>query len=165
VLATLVTGPYKGTMLVGSIQEAKQVTGIRPKALILAFNSMNIPDQPKSVSVNAVAIDPDTARTALASNVDSHKAERYGALFTSSFMQGYGNAITQAGSTTFNNSDGSQTQVLQQLSPQQEIFAGLGEVGNRWGQELSESFKRPNTITIDPGLSVGILFMADVAIE
>ncbi|MFN7097822.1 MAG: TrbI/VirB10 family protein [Gammaproteobacteria bacterium] len=163
VLVTIVSGQYKGAKLIGSIQSSPQIPGSNgPTKLILSFNTLSVPYLPESIGVSAVAIDPDTARTALASDVDHHYVERYGSLFASSFLEGYGQAITQAGSTTTVSPFGGTTTQLADLSGIQEVAAGFGQVGQNWGQQLGQTFNRQNTVTINSGISVGILFLSDV---
>lgn len=163
VLVTIVDGQYKGAKLIGSIQSSPQIPGSNgPTKLILSFTTMNVPYLPESISVSAVAIDPDTARTALASDVDHHYVERYGSLFASSFLEGYGRAITQAGSTTTVSPFGGTNTTYSNLTGIQEVAAGFGQVGQSWGQQLGDTFNRQNTVTINSGVSVGILFLSDV---
>jgi hypothetical protein len=40
--------------------------------------------------------------------------------------------------------------------------AALGEVGKKWGEAISGYFNRPNTVTVDSGTGIGLLFLADV---
>lgn len=165
VLATVVTGKYKEAKLVGTLQKTASLPGTNgPTKVILKFTTFSIPEHRHSISINAVAIDPDTARTALASNVDHHYLLRYGSLFASSFIEGYGAAVTQAGTVT-QNADGSSVTTRQQLDPREEIAAGLGTVGRRWGEQIGSQFNRPNTITVDSGTGVGILFTNDVKLN
>lgn len=166
IMATIVTGPYKGTKLIGSIQNSPAIPGSNgPEKLILSFTMMNVPYLPQSIDVTAVAIDPDTARTALASDVNHHYVERYGSLFASSFLEGYGQAVTQAGSTVTVSPFGGTNTQFQQLNPEQEVAAGLGQVGESWGQQLGQTFNRKNTIEISAGISIGILFLDDVDVD
>lgn len=162
VLATIVAGKYKGSKLIGAIQAPPSITGVKQSAVTLTFNTMNVPSLSNSTSISAVAIDPDTARTALASDVDKHHMQRYGTLFASSFLEGYGSAITQSGSITFQPTSGGTTTFQQELNPSEQFMAALGEVGSKWGQQMSDIFNRPYTITIDSGVSMGILFLDDV---
>jgi intracellular multiplication protein IcmE len=165
IMAKIVSGPFKGAKLVGNIQPGPTLPGTNgPTALTLNFRSMNVPDLDNTVTINAVGIDQDTARTAVATDVDHHYFLRYGSLFASSFLQGYGQAITQSGSITFNSGTGEQTTFAQQLSPQQEFLAAFGQVGQQWGEDLGNILDRPNTIYVDSGTGLGILFLGDIAI-
>lgn len=166
ILATIVSGNYRGSKLVGSIQKSPEIKGTNgPSSVILTFNSMSIKSFPSSISVNVIAIDPDTARTALASSVDHHRLYRYGTLFASSFLAGYGNAISQSGSVVFDNTDGSQTTFQQELNPTETFLAALGQVGTELGNKLSDAIDRPNTIMVNSGVSLGLLFLNDVTID
>lgn len=166
ILATLVSGKYRGAKLVGSVQQSKKITGTNgPETVVLTFNTMSVKGLPNSVSINAIAIDPDTARTALASDVDHHRLYRYGTLFASSFLSGYGNAISSSGSVTFSASDGTQTSFQQQLNPTETFLAALGEVGTELGDSMSDAIDRPNTIVVNSGISLGLLFLDDVTID
>lgn len=156
-MATIVSGRYKGARLLGKISHQP-----RAEKAILSFEVMSIPKYQNSLSVKAVAIDPDTARTALASDVDHHYLLRYGSLFASAFMEGYGDAITEAGSTNITSPTGTITTTKTDLSGREQIYAALGEVGKKWSKQAEKVFDRPYTVTVDQGLGIGILFMNDV---
>lgn len=160
IMATVVSGDFKGARLLGQFAAP---TG-NAEALTLTFTQLNWNKLERSIGINAVAIDPDTARTALASEVDHHYLMRYGSLFASSFMQGYGQAITGQGSTSVSNG-GTTTSTTQKLSPKQELYAAVGQVGTQWSQQAAPLFQTPATIKINSGVGVGVLFLADVGIN
>lgn len=156
VLATIVSGKYKGAKLLGKLAITQGQDRVS-----LTFKLMNMDDWPTGKTINAFAIDPDTARTALASNVNYHYFMRYGALFASSFITGYANAVSSSGATTSLSVTGSTT-TNPVLSPSSKLIAGLGQVGQTFGKAVQEYTKTPPTVVIDPGVSLGILFMSDV---
>ncbi len=156
VMATIVTGKYKGAKLLGSLQVTPD-----SEAVILRFITMNYPGWPKSVPISAVAINPQTARTALASSVNHHYLERFGAVFAASFMKGLGNAIQNSGSTTTNNA-GTSTQTFADLNTTEKALVGLGEVGSTLGKEFSTYMNIKPTVKVKSGIGMGILFTADV---
>lgn len=157
VMAKLVEGQFKGAKLLGTLSREK-------KRVVLRFNTMNLPSLGHSIKINAVAIDPNTARTALASHVNSHYLLRYGTLFASAFLTGYGQAVQQSGSTTVLN--GLSTQVSNPaLSPKEEFVAALGQVGQQWGDQLQGIFNTPPTVTVASGTGVGVLFLDDIFIN
>lgn len=163
VLATVVDGPYKGAKLVGSLQNTRSLPGTNgPTRVEVIFSTLALPYSKDSVTVNAVAIDLDTARTALASDVDHHYLERYGSLFASAFLEGYGSAVQQQGSTVTNSIFGGSSQSYGDLSGVEEVAVGLGQVGQSWGSQLGEVLSRQNTVTVDPGTGVGVLFLGDL---
>lgn len=163
VMATVVLGPYKGAKLLGSLGSAKSLPGTNgPEAVVIQFNVMSLAGLNRSISISAVAIDPNTARTALASDVDHHYMLRYGSLFASSFLQGYGDAALQAGSSVTQNENGGTFTTYPNADPRRETASGLGQVGQSWGQQLGDTFNRANTITVHAGTGMGILFLSDV---
>ena len=164
VMATVVLGPYKGAKLLGELSTTKNLPGSNGgEAVVVRFSVMSFAGLERSLSISAVAIDPNTARTALASDVDHHYLLRYGSLFASSFLNGYGNAALQAGSSVSQNSDGGTFTTYPNASAKRETAAGLGTVGQNWGQQLGDTFNRQNTITVNAGVGVGILFLTDVS--
>ncbi len=154
VMATIVTGQYKGAKLLGTLTN-------QGKAVMLTFNTMSLSDYPKSIAINAVAIDQNTARTALSTYTDNHYLLRYGSVFAASFLQGYGNAFTQSGSATSTNGLTTQT-TTPDLSPQAKFFAALGNVGTQFNTTLANVVNTPPTVHVASGTAVGILFLADV---
>jgi intracellular multiplication protein IcmE len=122
---------------------------------------VNLPDSTKSYSISAIAIDPDTARTALATKVNYHYLLRYGSLFASSFLTGYGNAVGRTNQTTTVSPFGSTTTQSGNLTPKQEFLTALGTVGQQWGSNLAPIMSTPPTIMVSSGTSVGILILAD----
>ncbi len=163
VLATIVGGPLKGAKLVGNVAITPPPPGASSEAVTLTFNTLSLPSKTNSISVNAVAVDTETARTALADDVDHHYLLRYGSLFASAFMAGYAKVITSQGTVQTSSANGLQTTTQSpMLSNRQTILAALGEVGKKWGEAISGYFNRPNTITVDSGTGIGLLFLADV---
>ena len=124
-----------------------------------------MPNEANSMGISAVAIDPDTARTALASDVDHHYLYRWGSLLASSFVQGYASAVasTNSTSTTSQGAAGTTTTTSTQApDAKQQLFAGISAVGTKWSQIVGQNFERPITITIDQGTGIGVLITADL---
>ncbi len=145
----------KGAKLIGNFQRVD-------KKVIVSFNLMNVPGIPQSIPIDAVAIDPNTARTALADHVDSHYLLRFGTLFATSFISGFGKAIEESGSTT-NISLAGISQTFQTFSAAQQAAIALGNVGQRFGETLASTFNRPPTVEVNSGTGIGLLFRMDVA--
>lgn len=157
IMATIVSGPLKGAKLLGTVQRQGE------KAL-LSFNIMNSEKFARTVGINAVAIDPETARTAVATDVDNHYLLRYGSLFASSFIQGYATALTTAGSTV--TSLGLGLSVVKQnpdLSGKGKVLVALGNVGAQYSTLIGPIFNTPPTVTVASGTGVGLLFLSDIA--
>jgi intracellular multiplication protein IcmE len=157
IMATIVNGDLKGSKLLGSFQRVD-------KRVVLSFTTLSIPNVNNSVSMNAVAIDANTARTALADNVDNHYLLRYGSLFASSFISGLGQAIDTSGSTTIDSFFGTSTQ-HGSYSLGETIASALGEVGDEFSSATQELYNTPPTVTVDAGSGIGILFMKDLTLQ
>ena len=158
VLATVVQGKYKGARLIGTLTRPENA-----KRVILTFNLISLPDAPRSVPVNAVAIDPNTARIAVANKVNSHYLMRYGSLFASSFLEGFGQSFQSEGTKV--SVDGGTVEVTDVgRSLSENAVVGLAKVGQRWGAAIAPQFNRPPTIRVYSGVGLGILFQQDVVL-
>ncbi|WP_119344109.1 DotG/IcmE/VirB10 family protein [Facilibium subflavum] len=157
VLATVVTGPYRNAKLLGGFTR-------EDKRLVIKFTSISIDGAKASTPISAYAIDAKTAQTALASDVDNHYMLRYGSLFASAFLDGFGNYFTYSQQPSpsiwfdFN---------YQRPPPtvKDAAYAGLGKVGQATSQAMQAQFARPPTVTVDQGTAVGILLMNDLIIN
>ena len=156
VLATIVHGPLRGGKLIGQF-----TFGPRDESLRLQFTTLSLPKEPRSYGVSIVAVDADSAKTALEGNLDKHLFIRYGSLFASSFIEGYAQAVSQQGTTTTSPLTGATTETKEDLSGSEEFFTALGLVGQRWGQAIAPLVERPYTIKIKEGTGVGLLFLSD----
>ena len=161
ILATIVSGKLKGSKLIGSFT-------LPPNAdkMVISFNTMSVPGAAKTTSINAYAIDPNTARTALSSRTNHHYLMRYGSLFASTFLQGFGNAFQSAGTTiTIGGTGGVQTTTVQSgigRSILENAVIGLATLGKSWAQVAQQQFNRPTTVEVCSGTGMGILFTQDV---
>lgn len=160
VLATIVTGPYKGAKLLGRLTTSKSPAGQLDRIGLL-FNLMNLDVWPTGKAINAYAIDPDTARTVLASSVNYHYLQRYGAIMATSFLQGYAAGVTNEG-TSQTGIFGTSTS-HPGLSPGQKLAVALGQIGTNLGTVTQGYVNIPPTVKVDSGVSLGILFMTDVS--
>lgn len=165
IMATITQGKYQGAKVLGDIQLASSPGGgNRPEKVILNFSTLTMPNDlaSKSINIKGVAIDLDTARTALATDTDHHYLLRYGTLFASSFLTGYAKVITSQGTVQTTQTTGTTTTITPQLSARKEIFAAMGEVGKKFGEATATYFNTPNTITVDSGTGIGVLILSDV---
>lgn len=160
VMATIVEGRLKGAKLLGKLATTKGVSGQQDR-VALNFTLLNMDSWPASRTVTCSAVDPDTARTVLASHVDYHYMLRFGAVMATSFLTGYAKALTTSGGTTTTGIFGTST-TNPQLSPSQKIATAFGEIGTQLGAVTQNYTNIPPTVKVDSGVSLGILFMADV---
>jgi intracellular multiplication protein IcmE len=159
VLAEIVQGKFKGARLMGTLSNQGQ-------KVLLAFNTLTLPKLSESIAINTVAIDENTARTALSSDTDNHYFLRYGTLFASAFIQGYGesfiNSAPNYNISLFPPAPDNQPQ-KNNLSPRDRVFVGLGKVGQQYSSVLRGVFNTPPTVKVFSGTPMGILFLSDLA--
>lgn len=159
VLAKIVSGPLKGTRLIGTINTVGQ-------KVVIQFTTANIPGQPNSVKINAVAVDPNTSRTAMASDVDNHYFKKYGIMFAAAFLSGYANAISHQNTSTIVDPSGGVTVTQGSLTNKQINEQALGSVGTAIANNTqAETQNLKPTITVDGGIAMGILLMDDLIIK
>lgn len=162
ILATIVSGKLKGTKLIGSFN-------LPPNSdkMVITFNTMSVPGAPKTTSISAYAVDPNTARTALSSRANHHYLMRYGSLFASTFIQGFGNAFQSANTTiTIGGTGGGNNVTVSNgvgRSTLQNAVIGLATVGKAWAQQAQQLFSTPTTVELYSGTGMGILFTQDVS--
>ncbi|MDP3268107.1 MAG: TrbI/VirB10 family protein, partial [Legionella sp.] len=163
ILATVVSGRLKGSKLIGSFNLPSNAN-----KMVITFNTMSIPGAPKTMSISAYAIDPNTARTALSSRTNHHYLMRYGSLFASSFLEGFGNAFQSADTTvTIGGTGGGNNITVQNgigRSTLENAVIGLATLGKSWGQQAQQLFNTPTTVEVYSGTGIGVLFTQDVTI-
>ncbi len=153
VMAHIVTGPLKGAKLMG--QFSRSDTKVQ-----LQFNIANIPSVTNSVGISAVAIDQNTAQTAVSGNVNNHYLLRYGSMFASAFVSGISDAMQSGGSAVYG--PGFVWRTHDKLNTAQQVAAGLGNVGQEYSQNMSQNFNRAPTVKIPGGTGIGVLLMSDM---
>lgn len=161
VLAEIISGPYAGSRLLGTFTRPQNA-----ETVVLQFKTISMKSAKQSYAIDAYAVNPETARTAMATDVDHHYFQRYGLLFASAFVKGYGQALAQSGqtqTTTVGTGGAVTNTVYPELNAQDKALVALGEVGAEFSSVLKESAQRPITVKLESGTPMGILFMADAA--
>ena len=162
-MATIVSGTLKGSKLIGSFNLPSNAD-----KMVISFNALSMPGAPKTLAISAFAIDPSTARTALSSQTDHHYLMRYGSLFASTFLEGFGNAFQSADtSITIGGTGGVQDTTVQNgigRSALENAVIGLATMGKAWGQVAQQNMSRPTTVQVFSGTPVGILFTQDLKV-
>ncbi|MBP9721562.1 MAG: DotG/IcmE/VirB10 family protein [Gammaproteobacteria bacterium] len=169
ILARIVSGPLDGAKLVGTINPATiPMSASAPRvstALILEFKLLNIPGKRSSVPITAVAIDPQTANTGLATSVDRHYLLRYGTFFAANFMSGLGQAIAMQGQAKVITNNGTvDVGRSSQFNSTEETKIALGRTADAFTKSLN-FIDTPPTIKIASGTALGILLQNDIVIQ
>lgn len=155
ILATVVSGQFKGAKLLGRFTKSG-------KKVVLQFNTISIPNYPTSVRLSAVAMDPDTRRSSMATDVDNHYFLRYGVLLASSFLSGYAGALGDKNTTTIVTPEGGVIETKGNKTNKDINMEALGNVGSEIASETKGiTAGLEPTIYVDAGTAIGILFMDD----
>lgn len=156
VMATIIQdGPFKGAKVMGKLNLVQGKDKIS-----LNFTLMDMDKWDASKTISAFAIDPETARTVLATDVDHHYMLRYGSIMATSFLSGYSSSITQAGTSTTGIFGTSSTHP--DLSPGNKIAVAIGQIGTNLNSTVQQFINTPTTVKVSSGVGIGLLFTAPV---
>tara|TARA_R110000868_G_scaffold32183_10_gene117364 strand:- start:6551 stop:8164 length:1614 start_codon:yes stop_codon:yes gene_type:complete len=172
IVAQVVNGALKGARLVGSIdKESIPQTSLAvkvSKALVLNFNIISIPQLPYSLKIKAIGINPNTASTSIASDVDNHYLMRYGTFLGAAFLSGLAKVISTNGqkivsSVSDNTASRDNPPAIQKptLSRSDEIAVAVGDAMQQMISQVNY-LGTPPTIRIDSGVAVGLLLLDDL---
>ena len=148
------------TALTGKVEVNNQWS----EAAVLRFNRMSMPFAAESQGVEILAIDENTYRTAVASDVDHHYVLKTVGLFASGFLEGVNEGLLKGGQTqsVTTTSNGSTVVSTESYSDKQLAMLGLSKVGAKTATAAGNLYNRPNTISIERNVGIGIVFMSDV---
>lgn len=155
VLATVQSGPLKGTRLLGTFKQAEDY-------VVVEFNQGTLPDG-RVIATKAVAVDSQTTLTGVADDVDHHYLTKFGAIAGAAFLQGYGRAVQMSSQRIeYVTTPGSPYPVpiqTNQMTGTQIAKSALADVGAALSQVLVKSAQRPPTVQKYVGSDVGILIL------
>ncbi len=149
-MVEVVQGPYKGARVIGSFRRLGE-------HLMLAFSQL-VTREGQIIPLEACAIDPETDRTAVRSAVDRHGLSRWGGLVAASFLEGFGDAVSRAGTRSYTSIYGSGLSVPG-YSPGDEAWIAAGKVGERAAGVFEKNFTMAPTVTLDSGTLMGVLIL------
>ena len=163
VVATITSGPLSGARLVGKYN-------LSNNQMSVTFNSINFGGP--TGSIEAIALDGDTAEAAIQGSRDYHIVQRYGLTFLTGFMSGLGSAITSNASstTTTTTSDASSSTTTSTNSNdydwEEYALSGLGQAGTDLSNNLDQLQNDiPTlTVTLEAGKMIGVLLTSDYTV-
>lgn len=159
VLAEIQSGPLKGSRLIGDfqVQQTQQL-------ITLNFNTVVYNDQ--SISINAIAVDPDTTANGMATDVDQRWVKRVVLPAAAAFVEGAAEAIANTGLTTVTVEGDTVSEQTDEADNEQQIASGIEEAGQELGQILDQIAQQTQPlIRIESGTPLGILFLEEVVEE
>ncbi|MCB1784378.1 MAG: hypothetical protein KDI13_10345 [Alphaproteobacteria bacterium] len=157
VLALLVSGPLKGSKILGkfSVKEDKYLT--------LNFDTVVVDG--KSVSITAIALDPDTTLPGMATEVNHRYFKRVILPAAAAFVKGLSQAIADSGNTDITISqDGTTTASTDNnKSRDQKVATGVSEAGDEISSIIDDMANDTKVLVkIHSGTPMGILFTEPV---
>lgn len=151
VVVEIASGAYKDTKFFGNFKRHE-------KHMLLRFDRLITPAGDE-YAIDAIAMDMDTGSAAVRSSVDSHYLERWGGLIAASFLEGFGEAVANSG-TSFRETDTSNTISYPEYDISDQAWIAAGKVGNRLADIMAKNFDRPPTVYADLDEMFGIMILS-----
>jgi len=158
VLAQIVSGPLRGSRVLGSFETQREV-------LTISFNTIVIDGI--SQGIDAIALDPATSLPGLATEVDHRYLQRVILPAAAAFIEGAAEAISESGRTTVTITGETVAEEQEETTDEQEIASGISEAGAAIGEMLDDELQdlEDPLIRIEAGTPMGILFIEPVVEE
>jgi len=181
ILARITTGPLAGSRIIGTVSETSDwATG-----LSMTFNTLSRPLAGKSQSITLRAVEPSSLEPAVATTVNNHYGQKYGALLVAG-------ALTQGSQQAQNSPSGGSSSSSSASSSASGSSSSGGSGGNSGDNStksaspsgsgagmlsivtpistdiisnLNKVASRPATYRIEQGTAVGLLFINDFILE
>jgi intracellular multiplication protein IcmE len=154
VLAQIVSGPLRGSRVLGSFTSTDEYLTLEFSQLVL---------DGISYQVQAVAIDPNTTLPGIITEIDRKYFTRVILPMAAEFVTGFTDAISESGSTSVFISDSSVTQSTEDKDSRQEVSSGISEAGDKLSEILEEEADRAQPmLRVAAGTPLGVLFVQPV---
>lgn len=167
VRAKIFGGVLNGGIVTGGFEQTDT-------AIAIKFNRLTLPNVPHSIEIEAVALDYETASTALATSVNRHIPERFLGELVKEFGNSFANSLAENNSnansrTIVNENTGAVTQIVEattQRKTTREIVREATANSVRSGTEvLLENIPKKPTVKVKGDLPLGVYFLKDVVID
>lgn len=154
VLAQLASGPLAGSRLIGTFKKNEE-------HLTLNFDTIVVDGI--AISTEAVALDPETARPGVITEIDHKYFQRIILPAAAAFVEGIGSAIAESGSTTVTVDGGAAVEESSNLDADQEFFKGVEKASEKLGDVLDENGSKVQPmLRVASGTHIGLLFVQAV---
>ena len=147
------SGPLAGDRMIGTF--AKQ-----SNRLVIHISS--VIHQGQQITCDGVVIAPDTMEAAVASGVDEHYVSRFVLPAAAAFVAGLGQAIEQTSNSVALLSPFGGATTTNHLNIQQQLGVAAGAASAQVGSVLNQEAPKGPTITLEPNVAVGIMFLSNV---
>jgi hypothetical protein len=151
VIATILQGELKGGKAIGEFK-------LSGENVLVTFSRI-VDKDGFEIKVNAFAVNPANSKASIRADVDTHFLERWGSLIAASFIEGFGDAVSDRGSKVYVTGD---VVVEDNFGKSMEdvSYEALGKVGSRAATQVEKGFDRPPTVSVRAGEPIGILIIS-----
>ena len=152
VLAHILSGPFSGARIIGEAE-------VKGDYIVLAFS--RVVKDTVSYGVNGIALDENTTLAGQATDIDHHYFQRVLLPAAAAFVEGYGSALSETGTTVILTEGGTTTEVPKP-DHEESLYEGLEEASKSLSDMLDKGSSRPITVKIAKGTTMGIFFIDSV---
>ncbi len=156
VLVQIMSGPFAGGRAIGKIEVKSDFADY----MVLTFQTIVL--DTVSYHVNAIAMDEQTQLTGQATDVEHHYFTRIVLPAAAKFIEGYGSSMSQTGSQVSQTSGGGQVATSPKPDAKESIYKGVEESTKVIGDMIETQAKRPVTVKIAKGTTMGMFFIDQV---
>lgn len=153
VLATLLSGPLKGSRLIGTFS-------VKEDYMTLSFNKIIVDG--KDVDIEAVAVDPDTSLLGMATEVDHRYFRRIVLPAAAAFVEGFASAVAESGRTDVTIQGETVTEETEEADDEEKVATGVEEAGKEIREILDDMADVETLVIIAAGTPIGVLFTQSV---
>lgn len=147
------SGPLAGDRMIGSF--AKQ-----SDRLVIHIGS--VIHRGQQITCDGVVIAPETMEAGVASGIDEHYVSRFLLPAAAAFVAGLGQAIEQTSNSVAVLSPFGGATTTNQLNIQQQLGVAAGVAAAQIASALNAEAPKGPTITLEPNVAVGVMFLSDV---
>jgi intracellular multiplication protein IcmE len=154
VLAQILQGPLKGSRLIGAFSENEEY-------LTIDFNKVVYKE--RTISIDAIALDEDTTLTGVVTDIDHRYFKRVILPAAAAFVEGFGSAVAETGSTSVAVTGETVTTSEEDLNTREELMKGVEESTSIISEFLQEEADRTEVmIKVAAGTPIGVLFLKEI---
>lgn len=152
-LAAVLSGPFVGARMIGKMARQDEY-------IVITFDRIIKDDV--SYKVNGIALDEKTTLPAHRTDIDHHYFSRIILPAAAKFVQGYGSAVAETGTTTTTTAGGGIATDKPKPSAKESIYKGVESAAQTISDVIQEDAKKEPTIRVARGTTMGVLFLESV---
>jgi intracellular multiplication protein IcmE len=156
ILGQILSGPLTGARIIGDFQSQQDT-----EVITLTFHTVILDGI--SYPTNALALDPKTTTPGMVTDVDHRYFTRIVLPAAAAFVQGFGNAVSQAGNTSVSVNGSQVTSSTVDLNPRQELFSAIEKAAEQAGTVFNQAGQQTKTlIRVAAGTPMALFFTQPV---